>query len=212
MGNNKRNSIKKNPSSIKKVFFILLLLLLFFFFLTYKFFKINIIKCEQNSQPCNSETLDKLQHLYHSSLFFTDFDKTFSQFEDYQINKKLPNTLIIKLSKTSSHYYQLDENSFISTTKQETLDKKLNEKINNLFNQLDKYEISYEKISLKKNIFIIFLTNDVRSLIDLNDIKNGTYKLSQILKNIELKEIDTAIKEIDTRFKMPVLKTKHTII
>ena len=206
MGTDKRDSLKKSPPSLRKINFILLSLLFSFLsFSGYQFFKITIIECRQNQQQCSQEVLDKLNHLKGKSLFFTDFEKTLSQFEKYQVSKKLPNTLILQLSKTKSSYYQLDEDKTILTVEQETLDKTLNEQINTLFIELDRYEINYEKISLKEDIFIILLEEDIKVLVNKDDEKNGVYKLNQILKNIKLKEVDTAIKEIDTRFKMPVL-------
>lgn len=213
MGNNKKANLNKKSSSLKKVSFIFSsLLFLSTLGLSYNFFKIKNIECQQNKQKCNEATMTKLSHLNNKSIFFTNFEKTLSQFSNYKISKKLPNTLILELSEKQSNYYIIKDDLTISISNQESLDKETNEQINTLYSNLKKYNTSFNKVTLENNIFIVFIEDDLRVLIDQNDVKNGTYKLGQILKNLRLKEIDTAIKEIDTRFKMPVLKTKHSVI
>ncbi|NCN87477.1 MAG: hypothetical protein GW941_01125 [Candidatus Pacebacteria bacterium] len=171
-----------------------------------------MIECQQNKQPCPKATTDKLGHLYNQSLFFTNFDDTLSQIADYQISKKLPDTIILELENVQTNYYQLNDENIFKISQEEKLEKDLNSKINNLVSGLEQMEINYQNIRLENNIFIILLNNNYRALIDSTDLENGIYKLNQILNNIELKEIDNDIKEIDTRYKMPVLKTKETVI
>jgi hypothetical protein len=213
MGNNRRHHLKNNSKLLNSLSLIIAGLFSLSLILVNKtFFTVKKIDCQQNNQPCLPATLDKLTHLYNQSLFFTNFNKTLSQFFDYQINKKLPDTLVLKLENVQAHYYRLNEESIFEIAQEESLDKNLNQQINDLTTGLTQAEIKYQNIKIKKDVFIILLETNYRVLIDKNDVSNGVYKLNQILKNIELKEIDTAIQEIDTRFKMPVLKTKQTVI
>ncbi|MDH5533126.1 MAG: hypothetical protein OEX81_01725 [Candidatus Pacebacteria bacterium] len=213
MGNNKRVNLNKKPSSLKKISYIFGSILFFSLLIfSFNFLKIKNIKCLQNNQICDEGTIEKLSHLNNKSIFFTDFDKTLSQFHDYKISKKLPSTLILELSEQQSNHYSIGEDLSIFVSDQESLDKELNDQINNLYIDLKKYNIEFNKVFFKNNTFIVIIENEVHVIIERNDVKNGTYKLGQILNNLKLKEIDTAIKEIDTRFKMPVLKTKHSVI
>ena len=213
MGNNRKNRINSNSNLIKNINLIIYGLLFFvFLFINQKIFIVKKNECLQNNKPCLEATTNKLQHLYSQSLFFTNFDKTLFQFSDYQISKKLPNTLILKLENVQANYYRLNSDNIFEISQEEKLDKKLNQKVNDLITSLEQMEIIYQHIKMEKDIFIISLENNYRVLIDSNDVENGIYKLNQILDNLELKEIDSEIKEIDTRYRMPVLKTKESVI
>jgi len=224
MGNNQRSSLKKESNKSGSFFNLMPILGLFFvsggiIFFLYSYFKITSIVCLQNNQACNGETRAKLDHLLGRSLFFTDFNKTLSQFESYQIKKRLSGELMVNLSKTRRSFFRLDENGLIVRANEQTLDPEIDKKINLLIKNLGNGEIEYGQLKLildspttNEEIFIVELSEDLRALIDANDLEGGTYKLDQILDNLELKEIDLSIKEIDTRFKMPVLKTKYSAI
>jgi hypothetical protein len=213
MGNNRKNRINSNSNLIKNINLIIYgLLFILLVFINQKIFIVKKIECLQNNKPCLEATTDKLQHLYGQSLFFTNFDKTLSQFSDYQISKQLPNTLILKLENVHANYYRLNSDNIFEISQEEKLDKNLNQKVNDLVTSLEQMEIKYLNIKMENDVFVILLENNYRALIEYNDVKNGVYKLNQILDNLELREIDSEIKEIDTRYKMPVLKTKETVI
>lgn len=213
MGNNRKNHINSKSFLIKNINLITLgLLFIILLFINHKVFIVKKIDCLQNDKPCLKATTDKLQHLHNQSLFFTNFDKTLSQFADYQISKKMPHTIILKLENVHANYYRLNSENNFEISSEENLDKKLNQKVNDLVTSLEQMEIKYLNIKMENNIFVILLENNYQALIEYNDVKNGVYKLNQILDNIELREIDSEIKEIDTRYKMPVLKTRETVI
>jgi hypothetical protein len=214
MGNNRKSNLKNTPSSktiIKRIVpFILIIMIMVAIIYIQSLFTIKNIECQQNNIPCSAATLDKIEHLKGASVFFTDFDKSLSQFEPYDLQKKLPNTLRLTLNGEPSNYYQVAENGEVIISQQEVINPALNQKIHTLFLELDESNIEYTKIAIKEDTSIIMINDSLRALIDLTESVSGVYKLKQVLDNVDLKEVDTAIVEIDTRFTMPVLKTRQT--
>lgn len=169
------------------------------------------IVCTSRDQVCSPQTLSMLATFQGRSLFFTDVDRALSQFKPATVTRKLPHTLIINLTENDYQFYELVD-FVIKETGAEKLVPDLNQKINTLVNSLTDKKIEYLRLELINQVFIVYLNDQVRVLIDENEIQAGVYRLEMILQNVDLKAVDLNIKEIDVRFKLPVLKTGWTTI
>lgn len=185
------------------------------FFLTNNFFSIKNIECHSEERSCSVETLEKISVLKKKSLFFTDFDQVSRQFSEVTIKKKLPNTLIISLKEEKQDYFTL-VGSEIQKTEYASSDPQITSIANQLINELDDSQIKWNKIEYINQVLIVYFedrSDAYRALIDKYDINTGVYRLKTTLDHIDIKQqVDVAIKEIDTRFKLPVLKTEFTNI
>lgn len=185
------------------------------FLLLNKFFSIDSIDCHNQNSVCSSETEGKLQRLKGKSLFFTDLEKKLAEFEITAIQKKLPNHLSISLKENTQNYYTLNNQDVVQTD-YENQNEQVSSLANELINELQAADIKPEKTEFISQVFIIYFTSrneKYRALIDAHDAKTGVYRLKTVLEHVDIKgQVDVAVKEIDTRFKMPVLKTQFTSI
>ncbi|MCL4208266.1 FtsQ-type POTRA domain-containing protein [Patescibacteria group bacterium] len=195
------------------------LLFLFIFgsllFLANSFFSIKNIECYSQNSQCTTQTLEKISKLKNQSLFFSDLDQISGQFSEVKIQKKLPNTLVVTLKEENRDYFNL-VGSEIKKSDYENHDPQVTELANNLTNELKKAQINFNKIEFINQVLIVYFENrgsEYRALIDKQDIVTGIYRLKTTLDHIDIKgQVDASIKEIDTRFKLPVLKTQFTNI
>lgn len=185
------------------------------FFLANTFFSIKNIECRSQDRNCSTETNQKLSTLKNHSLFFTNFDQISQQFTKVTIKKKLPDTLIINLEEEKQEYFFLVE-SEIQKTQYETHDPEITQIANKLNNELEKAQIGWTKIEYINQVLIVYFESrgsSYRALVDKYEIETGIYRLKTTLDHVDIKEqVDVAVKEIDTRFKLPVLKTEFTNI
>lgn len=172
------------------------------------FLRVTKLECYQNGQECPPEIYDKLDHLRGKPLFLTDFTQTLSQFETWQLKKYLPGKLRIDIAGSKHNFYKLEGN-LIQPSVETALDEEINDNINLLYIELENAKLKPEKIELIGDTFVVWMNSELRGIIDSNDVQGGVYKLKLILENISLNEVDINIKEIDTRYKMPVLRTHY---
>lgn len=195
------------------------LLFLFIFgsllFLANSFFSIKNIECHSQNPQCSTQTIEKISKLKNQSLFFSDLDQISGQFSELKIQKKLPSTLIITLKEENRDYFNL-VGSEIKKADYENHDEQITETANLLINELNQAQITFNKIEFINQVLIVYFENrgsEYRALIDKQDIKTGVYRLKTTLNHIDIKgQVDASIKEVDTRFKLPVLKTQFTNI
>lgn len=203
---------KKTPVIFHILAIGLTLLLLF---CLNQFFQIKAIDCQSANQPCSSQTLAKLEKLKNHSLFFTNFDETLSEFKVIKLTKQLPSTLKLTLEEATQENYAVigQELKIVAYDERDTA---LTPLANELISGLRSAQITPQKIEYISQVFIVYFENrgaNYRALIDSQDATTGIYRLKTTLDHVDIKgEVDVAIKEIDTRFKLPVLKTQFTNI
>lgn len=189
-------------------------------FVVQNFFSIKKIECwnsaaPTSTTPCSSEVSQKLDQLQNKSLFFTDFDRTLGQFSEVKIKKKLPQTLIVNLKEKAENHFALVGSEIVMVSFEER-DPDLTPPANQLVLALKNNQLEFTKLEYISQVFIVYWEKDqteYRALIDSYDIATGVYRLKTILDHVDIKgELDLAVKEIDTRFKLPVLKTHFTNI
>lgn len=183
------------------------------FFLLNRFFTIKKIVCSSQNLPCSATTLNKLSFLNNQSLFFTNFEEKLAEFKVVSLKKELPNTLVLAVEEAIINYYALS-GAEVKQVTYDQRDEQLSPLANELVNGLNREQIIYDKIELISQVFVVYLRDDgheYRALIDSADLKTGLYRLKTILNHVDFKaDVDVSIKEIDTRFKLPVLKTQFT--
>lgn len=185
------------------------------FFLANSFFSIKEIECQSQLGTCSNQTLEKISSFRNKSLFFSNFDQITEQFSEVSIKKRLPSTLLINLKEENHDYFVL-VGSEIKKTEYENSDPQITDSANELINNLKQAQINFGKIEFINQVLIVYFEDrgsDYRALIDKQDISTGVYRLKTTLDHLDIKEqVDVAVKEIDTRFKLPVLKTQFTNI
>lgn len=216
MESHQATPLAKNNSRIKKLQPLLFLFIFCsLFFLTNILFSIKNIECHSDGKSCSTETIEKISTLKHRSLFFTDFEPVSRQFSDVKIQKKLPNTLIIFLKEDKQEYFSL-VGSEIQKVEYKNSDPEITSIANELINELDKAQIKWNKIEYINQVLIVYIESReaaYRALIDKQEISTGVYRIKTTLDHIDIKgQVDVSIKEIDARFKLPVLKTQFTNI
>lgn len=177
------------------------------------FLSIQQIECQSQSRPCSALTLGKLNKLKNKSIFFTDFEKELADFKVISLKKRLPHTLILEVEEAVVNYYAL-VGAEVKSVEFDQRDEQLTPLANDLINSLMRDQIDFNKIEFISRIFIVYLrdnNHDYRALINSSDLQTGLYRLKTVLGQLDFKvDVDVNIKEIDTRFKLPVLKTQFT--
>jgi hypothetical protein len=153
------------------------------------------------------------------------------------IRKKLPGTLVLAFKpKKNSYVLNVGENAekwviaqsgyaqqtaptetlpevFISTHGQspihdQQLDPTTHQLVQSLLDTLERYQLEVHKIELRSSTEIVLtLPNNLQALLSNDQTDQQVRKLSIITKNLDLATIDTGIRTIDLRFRLPVLKT-----
>jgi hypothetical protein len=180
-----------NTHSAQK--FVLILGTSFFLIIVYLFYRssqIKNIKCYLEEKPCPESVSKKIEEsLLHKNIFFTNLDKNIDNWKINKVTRTLPSTLNIWLEPT------LEESQHLTFEE-----------------LLEEYQIPVKNIEEKDQIWIIYLDTDpeLRALVNKDNPQEGLFKISHVLKEVNLKEIDLSILEIDARFKLVVLKTKYS--
>lgn len=214
MESHQTTSIEKNKlNKAKPLLFLFVFCSLFF--LTNSFFSIKKIECHSQNPQCSAQTIEKISKLKNKSLFFSDFDQISGQFSEIKIQKKLPDTLLVTLKEENRDYFSLI-GSEIKKADYGNHDPQITELANLLISELEQAQLNFNKIEFINQVLIVYFENrgsEYRALIDKQDISTGVYRLKTTLDHIDIKEqVDASIKEVDTRFKLPVLKTQFTNI
>lgn len=201
---------KRNP-----LYGLLFVGIVFICFFLSIFFKIDEVVCRANQNSCSQTTVDELNKLKGNSLFFTDFNQKLAAYNLVRLEKRLPGTLIIEIEETKKSFFQLVDFE-IKETNFENHDPDITGIANDLISHLQQNQLAYQKIELINQVLVVYFNVDdqsYRALIDRHEIELGVYRLKIVLTHVDLKsQVDIDVKEIDTRFKLPVLKTQFTNI
>lgn len=205
--------IKPNARGKKITRFLVVAIISSSLLLLLRFLTIQQIECQSQGKTCSVETYNKLNKLKNASLFFTNFEEKLADFKVISLKKRLPQTLVLEVEEAVANYYAL-AGAEVKQVEYDQRDEQLTPLANDLVNGLVREQINFNKIELISQVFIVYLQDDgydYRALIDSTDVQTGLYRLKTTLNHVDFKaDVDVSIKEIDTRFKLPVLKTQFT--
>ncbi len=205
----KRSPAKLNtnqPQHSKLNYFLAVILILTVFGAGGILFKVQQIKCLVDGQP-NPELCEQLSFLKNKSLFFTRFDQTplflstlvneqGQVFEPLQIQKRLPDTLLISfLKKDPSYKIKIDQQTYIVNS-QGYLAQDSNQFDLPLITMTEAYqnEISAEKIDLDLHQTITdYVEYFNQQELDYNDFKLNKKESSVTVNNTDYIFEDTML-------------------
>lgn len=156
-----------------------------------------------------------------------------------EIKKTWPNSISLSFSKKTSGYIlkleSTDEELLIADSglvySDETdnsltrvrvsnwpdilVENKINQELHSLIihilNLLNEHQLTISEIKIiSSNQIFIYLDNGLVAIIQKADVNKQIAQLAIVINKLDLNQIDTNIKEIDLRFKFPVLRTHFT--
>lgn len=165
------------------------------------FLSILNVDCISNNQECPPDLQESLQYtLLNKSFFITDFDKEINipTISVVSFSKKIPGTVILEVEEKS-----LGQNSFSEETNlsKEQIEKEVMKHFENQFSNTDQIQVIDNQNTVVINL------EDIQILTRISNLKTDLQKASLILEHLDLDTIDLDITEIDTRYKLPVLRT-----
>jgi hypothetical protein len=156
---------------------------------------IQTVTCRMQYVTCPKEVLQHTEKLRGTSFFITNVGKMLAQ-QDLKvvaIHRSFPGNIELTLA-----YAQTKAQPQVSPT----------DRASSLLSQMS---IDHKQVNQASDSALIVTLPDQRvSLLDPYDLESSVYRLKTILDGVDLATIDTTIKEIDVRFKLPVLRTTIT--
>jgi hypothetical protein len=167
---------------------------------TTNFFSITNVSCTTNKEQCPPETQQQLENmLLTKSLFLTDFNRELqpTNFTIHSFSKKIPGMLAVEVSAKSSN----KPNTTLDTPQVKAL---VTDTFENMSLPINKIIIS------EPENYVVITIEDLQIIVSFDTVETDLEKAVVILTNLDLNTIDLDISEIDTRYKLPVLRTTKT--
>ncbi len=117
-------------------------------------------------------------------------------------------TVIDQVEQTSLPIITLPAELYPSLTLRATIDSQLNSNLLSMFIELEKHQIALNKITLlNKDELQLELSDQKVAQLSVSNLALQVDKLAYVLANINFSSIKQPVKQIDLRFRYPVLKT-----
>lgn len=91
---------------------------------------------------------------------------------------------------------------------QAQLSNELHQPLADLVNQLDQLNLQISRINYQTDLIKLYLDSDLVALAEPTNLQKQLQRLALIENDLNLDQIDLAIKEIDLRYELPVLRTQ----
>lgn len=154
--------------------------------------KTQTITCRLHSITCPKEVLGRTQELLGSSWLGTNIQATLAKYDltATKVQRSFPGHLDVTLAYT------------------QTTQKPQVEPTDRASSLLSQTGIDHTAVTLAGDAaLVVELKNGLTALIDLYDMEASVQRLNIILEGTDFASLDSSIVEIDTRFKLPVLRT-----
>lgn len=195
--------MKRTLLSLGSLLTLSLILVLFWVSFGMRIFAIQEVSCTLLEKACTAEVSESIEsYLNQQHFFVTDFSSLEKEtgYSVVSFSKQIPGKIDLEIKPAAfaletKQLVQIDDNA-----------------VDAVAASLSNAQIEYQAIEKVESaqVLVVQLANDRQAILRLTHLEVDTEKLLLVLSNIDFNQVDVAIREVDVRYRLPVLRTETT--